>query len=112
MYNMMYIDGLGLELGMTKIRKQIYLEKRQDQQLKRLAEARGVSEAEVIRQAVDRQLSPAVERPLPPSPEAWVIAHGKMLELQAQGPLPKEERRWTREELYEERLSRYGKSSD
>jgi hypothetical protein len=97
---------------MAKIRKQIYLEKKHDQQLKRLAEARGVSEAEVIRQAIDRQADSAAERLVPPNPHAWAVAYKKMLELQAQGPLPKRERRWTRDELYEERLSRYGQRPD
>ena len=98
---------------MAKIRKQIYLEKKHDQQLKRLAEARGVSEAEVIRQALERQASTAVERPTPPDPQAWAIAHQKMLALQALGALPMdEERRWTRDELYDERLSRYDQHPD
>src|SRR5688572_27539649 len=97
---------------MAKIRKQIYLDQKHDQQLKRLAEARGVSEAEVIRQALERQSPRAADRPLPLDPKAWAIAHQKMLELQAEGPLPKAEKRWTREELYEERLSRYGQRSD
>ena len=35
------------------LRKQIYIPKRQQVQLKRLAKARGVSEAEVIRQAIE-----------------------------------------------------------
>ena len=35
------------------VRKQIYLPRRQNQLLKRLAKQRGVSEAEVIRQALD-----------------------------------------------------------
>ena len=97
---------------MAKICKQIYLERKQNQQLKRLAETRGVSEAEVIRQALDRQTSGAAERPVPPDPHAWALAYQKMLALQAQGPLPKAERRWTREELYEERLSRYDQRPD
>jgi hypothetical protein len=31
-----------------------------------------------------------------------------MKALHAQGPLPNRQRDWTREDLYEERLSRYG----
>ena len=39
----------------TMVRKQIYITKRQDALLKRLAKQRGVSEAEVIRQALERE---------------------------------------------------------
>ena len=38
---------------MTMIRKQIYLEPRQDALVKRLAEAKGTTEADVIREAID-----------------------------------------------------------
>ena len=38
------------------IRKQIYIEDRQNSQLKRLARARGVSEAMLIRQSLDQGL--------------------------------------------------------
>jgi hypothetical protein len=41
------------------VRKQIYIDKRQRAQLKRAAKARGTSEAELIRQAIDVSL-PAV----------------------------------------------------
>lgn len=97
---------------MAKVRKQIYLEQRQNQQLKRLAEARGVSEAEVIRQAIERRFADHALQPAPGHPAAWQAAHEQMLRLLAAGPLPKETRRWTREELYEERLSRYGPRPD
>ncbi len=97
---------------MAKIRKQIYLEKKHDQQLKRLAEARGVSEAEVIRQAIEQRSAEAINRPVPGNPAAWKAAHDTMLRLMAAGPLPKVGQRWTREELYEERLSRYDQRPD
>ena len=96
----------------TKLRKQIYLEKRQDKLVKRLAEARGVSEAEVIRAAIDAQSTPAAASALPPDPAAWDKARKTMLALLAQGPLPNRRRNWTREYLYEERLGRYGPRSD
>ena len=38
------------------VRNQIYLEERQEARLKRVARGRGISEAEVIRQAIDRQV--------------------------------------------------------
>ena len=39
------------------MRKQIYIQKRQQVLLRRLARARGVSEAELIRQAIDNHVS-------------------------------------------------------
>ncbi len=93
------------------VRKQIYLEKRQDSQLKRLAQARGVSEAEIIREALDRQLNGGTNRPAHYDPEAWRQIEAFIASLRAKGPLPKRRRDWTREELYEERLSRYGRHS-
>jgi hypothetical protein len=96
----------------TKVRKQIYLEQRQNRQLKRLAEARGVSEAEVVRQLISAEAGGSATNSLPPDPAAWEKAHQTMLNLLAQGPLPNRRRNWTRDDLYEERLSRYGHRSD
>jgi hypothetical protein len=42
------------------IRKQFYLYRRQNQLLKRLAEQRGVSEAEIIRQALEREAAATI----------------------------------------------------
>lgn len=90
------------------VRKQIYIEKRQDALLKRQAKLRGVSEAELIREAIDRQLAQAaVRKPLRPDQEAWERALKFMKELRARGPLPVQGRTWKREDAYEERLSRY-----
>ena len=94
------------------VRKQLYLPKRQEAQLKRMAKTRGVSQAEIIRAALDGVLRGVGTRPLQPDPEAWARARRVMLSLQAQGPLPNRRRSWTRDGLYEERLSRYGKRSD
>jgi len=88
------------------IRKQIYIAKRQEQILKRLAKRRGLSEAEIIRQALDRELNLGVSRRQPRDPEAWARARRLMLSLQAQGPLPNRPRNWTREDLYKERMNR------
>lgn len=90
------------------IRKQIYLGKRQDLLLKRLAKARGISEAELIRQALDREFNQGGPRRAPRDPRAWARSRRVMLALQAQGPLLDHPRRWQREELYEDRLNRYG----
>lgn len=93
------------------IRKQIYLGKRQDVMLKRLAKARGTSEAEIIRQALDRAFNQSAIRRKQRDPEAWGRARRVMLALQAQGPLPNRPRTWRREDLYQERTSRYGNDS-
>jgi hypothetical protein len=89
------------------IRKQIYIGKRQQALLRRLAKARGVSEAEIIRQALDQQMTGAATQPLPSDPEAWERARAFMLELQARGPLPGQRRTWKREDAYAERESRH-----
>lgn len=89
------------------IRKQIYIAKRHQALLRRLAKARGVSEAELIRQAIDQQAANASAQPLPPDPEAWERARAFMLDLQAQGPIPGQGRAWKREDAYAERESRY-----
>jgi hypothetical protein len=48
------------------VRKQIYIEKRQDALLKRQAKLRGVSAAELIREAIDRQIGQPTARSAPP----------------------------------------------
>ncbi len=94
------------------VRKQIYIKKRQNTLLKRQAKQRGISEAEFIREALDKQLSQAITRPAKPDPEAWERALAFMKALHAQGPLPDRPRDWKREDLYEERLTRNGAHSD
>jgi hypothetical protein len=71
-------------------------------QLKRAANARGLTVAELIRQAIDRHLAGDEQR-LPRDPEAWQRALALMRSLQAEGPMPDRSRNWTRDELYEER---------
>ena len=91
---------------MAKIRKQIYLEKKQNQQLKRLAERRGVSEAEVIRQAIEHEAAAAANQPLAPNLGAlaeFVEAARARRQLGIVG----EPYKWNREELYAEREDRY-----
>jgi hypothetical protein len=48
------------------IRKQVYIQKRQQILVKRLARQWGVSEAEVIRRAIDQQVQSAADLPRPP----------------------------------------------
>lgn len=90
------------------VRKQIYILKRQEALLKKQARLRKVSEAELIREAIDQQTSRAAAMPFHPDPEAWERALAFMKSLQAQGALPNRRRNWTRAELYAERENRYG----
>jgi len=92
------------------VRKQIYLPRRQNQLLKRLAKERGVSEAEVIRQALDREAHGAASVLLDSRQAlAEIFALAEALstrpELQQGEPL-----RWKRDELYEERENHWAHS--
>ena len=110
MYKAMYIK-LGEEDGMARmVRKQLYIERRQDELLKDQAKQLGVSEAELVRRAIDEAVSPAPLRRqrlrLPPDSNAWVrqeefIRKHRLLQVERIV-----DRGWTREELYEERLGR------
>jgi hypothetical protein len=90
------------------VRKQIYLPRRQNALLRRLAKARGVSEAEVIRQALSQE---SAERPthMRDSATAWATIL-KFVEVRKAARTGKEwSRGWTRDELYEERENRWFK---
>jgi len=90
------------------IRKQVYIEPRQDTILKRLARVWGVTEAEIVRRAIDREASRTFPGDGQPDPAAWEEARTFILSLIAKGPVPSK-RKWKREDVYEERLSRYGR---
>jgi len=90
--------------------RQIYIDKRQRAQLMRATKACSMSEAELIRQAIDHQLAGSGTS-LPHDLAAWERAVALMRSLLAKGPLPNRRRSWTRDELYEERESRYGRRS-
>ena len=90
------------------VRKQIYIEPQQEELLKKAAAETGMTEAEIIRRAID--LWGESEEQRRQAQEAWKEARAFIKERMAQGSIPSE-RTWTREELYEERLSRYGRDS-
>ncbi len=114
MYSLMYIGAESREvLEMTRmVRKQIYIEPRHEALLKRLARRRGVSEAELIREAIDQQIGGGLSHFPPSDPAAWDEAYQFMLDLHARGPVAGQARTWKREDLYEERLSRHDRDSD
>jgi hypothetical protein len=84
------------------IRKQIYIEKRQQQMLKRLAKVRQVSEAEIIRQAIDQQTVNIRSASYHPDPHAWEALHQIINTRRAFGSKDSAYQ-WKREDAYEER---------
>jgi hypothetical protein len=80
------------------VRKQVYIEPRQEALLKQLARETGATEADLIRQAIDRQTKVLLfpRRDL----KAWQQERDFIRRLIEQGPVPGE-RRWRREDLYE-----------
>ena len=80
------------------VRKQIYLEDRQEVQLKQLAKAFGVSEAMLIRQSLDRGVLSATSSHLDLS--SWQREKKFIRKRMQKGPLTGK-RSWKREDLYE-----------
>ena len=70
--------------------------------MKRLARRRGMSEAEVIRQAIDQQGQSAANQPVPPDPQALETLIQFALGRRKRGAAS-EACRWQREDAYEER---------
>jgi hypothetical protein len=97
-------------MGQMMVRKQIYLPKRQNQLIKRLAKQRGVSEAEVIRQALEHEAESSMSG-IRDSKKALdeIFAFVETLrsrpEMMSGKPV-----QFNREELYEERESHSFKS--
>jgi hypothetical protein len=101
----------------VKVRKQIYIEERQERLLKRQAKTQKVSEAELIRRAID-QVSPSAPRggDHPEKiKELLAYAQRRLKEAEESGEAGTKDGqgttwKWNRDELYEERLARYGKN--
>ena len=87
------------------IRKQIYISPQHDRLLKRLAGEKKVSEAELIREAIDRQAESAAATPPSPEPSAWQEALRFMNRLPR--PRTAKPRRVRREDAYTDRLRRW-----
>jgi hypothetical protein len=85
------------------VRKQVYIEPEQDERLKRRAQALGVTESELIREGIDLVTKPGV---LAEDRALWQ-AELEFMRARARLKVPPGPRGWTREELYDERLSRY-----
>ncbi len=80
------------------VRKQVYILPRQEALLKRLARETGATEADIMRQLIDRQMETFLfpRRDL----RAWRQERDFIKHLIEQGPVPGG-RRWRREGLYE-----------
>ena len=89
-------------MSQMMVRKQIYLPRRQNQVLKRLAKQRGVSEAEVIRQALEREAQ-TTSYPAHADEDGWKRIHQFIKERQAAYSGVGKPVAWDREELYEDR---------
>lgn len=87
------------------IRKQISIGKSQQALLARLARAWGVSEAEVIRQAIEREASSGLAQWLPSDATALDGIIQDALHRRQAG-VTGQPVRWNREEAYAERLDR------
>jgi hypothetical protein len=82
----------------TKVRKQIYIDAGQNVLIKWLAKSIGITEAEIIRQAIDRHTRSFQfpKRDL----TAWQAERTFIAQLMQQGPIPGR-RTWRREDLHE-----------
>ena len=81
-----------------KVRKQIYIEVYQEEALKRQAAETGMSEAEIIRQAIENQTR-LLRHPVG-ALEAWEEERAFIREWMAQGPV-EGGRTWRRDDLYD-----------
>jgi hypothetical protein len=89
------------------IRKQFYLYRRQNLLLKRLAEQRGVSEAEIIRQALEREAAATISA-VKDSQKALDEIFEFVESLRNRPEIAQHEPyQWNRAELYEEREGRW-----
>ncbi|HEY8165143.1 MAG TPA: hypothetical protein VIF83_06260 [Gemmatimonadaceae bacterium] len=93
------------------IRKQVYIEERHDRMLKRRAKQRGVTEAEIVRDALETiAIGGSGRARQTPDPVAGRKAVAFMRSLRARRRRASAGRRWTRESLYQDRIDRWTKS--
>ena len=91
-----------------KIRKQVYIEPKQEVILKRLAHTRGVTEAEIIRKAIEREAGSISSSDNTFDPKAWDDLRVFILGLIDKGPVGGR-RKWNREDIYEKRVDHSGR---
>jgi hypothetical protein len=81
----------------VKIRKHIYLEPRQEQELKRAAKKAGVSESQIIRDALDRRFGHNETQHF--RREAWRAEEAFIRQRMSSAPKPGSPRKWNRNEI-------------
>jgi len=88
------------------VRKQIYIQERHERLLKQISKARGVSGAELIRRAIERETVGEKSPLLSPDQAAWDkilrFAHSRKAPRPSARPY-----RWNRLDAYEERERRF-----
>jgi hypothetical protein len=89
------------------IRKQVYISRRHQALLTQLAQARGVSEAEVIRQAIEHEATSGISQSHLSDTTALEEVVTDALSRRQIG-VDGEPYRWNREDIYAERGERYG----
>jgi hypothetical protein len=89
------------------VRKQIYIHRRQEALLKRLARLRDTSEAEIIRHAIDLEAEHTQSFSAPSDPQAAWEDILRFVEERKKAGITGQPYRWNRQELYEEREGRW-----
>ena len=91
------------------VRKQFYIHKRHQVLLRRLSQARGVSEAEIVRQAIERETAGSSPLPTLPDRAAWeeIVRFLETRKALTSGSEGSEPYQWNREDAYQERESRF-----
>lgn len=87
------------------VRKHFYIRPEQEKLLKQQAQELGVTEAELIRRAID-QFSKAPVAFLPDRQRTWEAAK-EFMDQRGRIQVAQTGRGWTREDLYEERLEQH-----
>lgn len=93
-------------MSTAMVRKQIYIPRRQQTLIKRISETRGVSEGEVIRQAIEREINREWPGTTLEASAAWDQLM-RFVEERKQAAGTGEPYQWNREEIYEERAGRW-----
>ena len=94
----------------TKVRKQIYLTKRQVQAIQKQADKLGTSESELIRRAIDAELR-GHRSSFRPDTVAWGELREFLLTFQPANA-GKQPYHFDRDEIYAERLGRFHADTD
>lgn len=81
------------------VRKQVYLERHQNRAVKRLAREKKQTEAQVIREAIDRLVQQSADEK--ERLRIWEEQKTFIRDWIAQGPVPPTDRKWNREDAHD-----------